>query len=230
LKLLQRTRANLLRNYSQETGSLPRSQAWWLKVIASITLRNERSAKPHGYLPSKRHHVRSILVAIFQPIEDTRVITFLRSQEEHGKQAFFGSSTLSAKRCPISGPCTKCIITHTTFLLKLLFLSNFSLQQLCPSGFFTSEQSSSTSGSRTPHREPSTHKPYQHIMLFVNSKAIPSRLSSFITFHSQRRARELPISSLKRPIMFCSLSVLACQMCCVQSGHHFLLVLPERRL
>jgi hypothetical protein len=128
----------LSRNYSQETGSLPRSQAWWFQVIASHRIdylegsigwpnrtKTAFAVSPRSIDHSSRH------ISI---VEDTRVITFSRSQGRAWETGVFFWVRRNHRQndAPYQGPCTKCIITHTTFLLKPLFSSSLSPLQLYP--------------------------------------------------------------------------------------------------
>jgi hypothetical protein len=56
-------------------------------------------------------------------------------KEEHGSGVSFGARNYQQNDA-LMGPCTKCIITHTTFLSKPLFLSNYFLPQPLASDSF----------------------------------------------------------------------------------------------
>ena len=113
--------ANSLEPHSQEESPLPRGQARWFKVIASINHFEETTA-----CKAKANRLQNVVTTYDQLFgslyfNSSRIPGSLFTTES-GKSmgiGVLGSSTLSAKRCPYQGPCIKCIITHTIFLLKL---------------------------------------------------------------------------------------------------------------
>lgn len=118
---------------------------------------------------SQRHRVRSSTRSPYFHLSGIpgSLFSFLRSQRRAWETAFFffGSSTQVSKTMPISGPCTKCIISHAILLSKPLFPSNFSSS--ATSHLFRAfilHQRSSLS-----HPEQSPQDPYPHKMLFKNS-------------------------------------------------------------
>lgn len=167
--------------------------------------------------PTYRYRVRSIVQPSYSDFRGYQGHCLYGVKEEHGSGVFLGLD-LSSKTMPthIGGPCTKCIITHTIFPVEVSVLE----QLLSVSGY-----------SRAIPLPQSDYRPSRaipqiilSIMLLVHSGANFPRLSSSISPHYQRRACGLLISSLKRFIMFCSLSAYPCQMCHVQIRHHLLTV------
>lgn len=190
--------------YSQEEGSLPRGKAWWFQIIASTKWTRRLVAILSSLFhktktPTCRYRVRSIIQSPYFHFEDTRIILFMESRKSMD-QAFLGFEIIS-KLMLISGPCTKCIITHTGFSSKPMFLSNPLLLQP-----YTSDSFKAITIRSRPLCSERFPKPYSHKMLFINTEADSFHLSSAVLPHYPRRVRGLLISSLKRLIMLCSLS------------------------
>lgn len=100
----QRMQANLSRTHSQEEGPLPRGQARWLKVIASIVTKEPFLRRPnHASKASSPRSINHSSRYISTCRGYTRVTFFIRSQGRAWETAFFGSSTSLAKRCPCQG-------------------------------------------------------------------------------------------------------------------------------
>lgn len=203
---MNRTKKGVLANpdfvtYSQEEGSLPRGKAWWFQVTAP-TIWTRRLVAILSSLfhktktPTCRYRVRSAIQSPYLHFEDTRIILFMESGKSMD-QAFLGSAIIS-KMMPISGPCTKCIITHTIFSSKPLFLSNFLLLQP-----YTNDSFKAITIRSRPLYPERFAKPYFPKLFHLSSTMLP---------HYLRRVRGLLISSLKRLSMFCSLSACPCQI------------------
>jgi hypothetical protein len=104
--------------------------------------------------------LQSVVTTIDQSFESlhfylSRIYQGYFFHTESGKSmgiGVFRFTDIISKTMPVSGPCTKCIISHAIFPSKLLLLSTLFLLQQYLSGLFRSERSSSNNPSHTVSR------------------------------------------------------------------------------